>query len=252
MKGWRGRIGILYPASGLVDDEFYRLAPPGVSVHLHRVSAPGPVTAAEVKSFSEIDNLIKFAKDLAPVRPTCVAWACTSGSFLVGMEGSRRQVAALERSNGTPFTNTSQAMVHALQHLGVKRLGVGTPYPSEFNAPIAKFLEDNEFEVSSLHNLGLNSDWEIGSATPEDIYNLARRVAVDRAQAVFLACTGLGAIDLVGTLERDLGRPVLTANQVTMWHALRLSGISTTGLEQFGSLFSEAAAKELAAVASAH
>lgn len=252
MKGWRGRIGILYPASGLVDDEFYRLAPPGVSVHMHRVPAPGPVTAAEIKTFSEIDNLMKFAKDLAPVRPTAVAWACTSGSFLVGIEGSRRQVAALERGIGTPFTNTSQSMVHALQHLGVKRVGVGTPYPSEFNAPIAKFLEDNGFEVASLHNLGLTSDWEIGSATPEDIYNLARRVAVDRAQAVFLACTGLGAIDLVGTLERDLGRPVLTANQVTMWHALQLSGISTASLEQFGSVFSDAAAKELATTTPRH
>lgn len=250
MKGWRARIGILYPASGLVDDEFYRLAPPGVSVHIHRVTAHGDVSAEKVKSFSEIDNLIKYAKDLEPVRPTCIAWACTSGSFLVGKEGSRRQVAALAQSTGTHFTNTSESMVQALQHLGVKRVGVGTPYPSEFNAPIAKFLEESGFEVASLHNLGLKNDWEIGSATPEEIYNLARRVAVDRAEVVFLACTGLGAVDVVETMERDLGRPVLTANQVTMWNSLRLSGISTRGLEQFGSLFAETAAKELAGATS--
>ncbi len=48
-----------------------------------------------------------------------------------------------------------------------------------------------------------------------------------------------------------LGRPVLTADQVTMWNALRL-GISTRGLAQFGSLFKETASKELASATLRH
>jgi maleate isomerase len=250
MRGWRARIGILYPASGLVDDEFYRVAPPGVSVHIHRVAAHGNISADKVKQFSEVDNLIKVAKDLEPIRPTCIAWACTSGSFLVGKEGSHRQVEALTESTGTQFTNTSESMVQALQHLGVTRVGVGTPYPDDFNAPIARFLEDHGFKVMAIHNLRLQNDWEIGTATPEAIYALARRVAVAGAEAVFLSCTGLEALDLLQTLERDLERPVLAANQVTMWNALRLCGISTKGLESFGSLFSTTAARELAGAVS--
>jgi maleate isomerase len=252
MKGWRARIGLLYPASGLVDDEFYRLVPPGVSVHIARVGAHGNISAEKVKAFSEVDNLIRCAKDLEPIRPTCIAWACTSGSFLVGKEGSRRQVAALAQNTGTKCTNTSESMVEALHHLGVKRIGVGTPYPDDFNAPIVKFLEDHGFEVLAIDNLRLKNDWEIGSATPETIYALARRVAVERTEAVFLSCTGLDAVDLIEPMERDLGRPVLTANQVTMWNALRLSEISTRGLEQFGSLFAESAAEELATATSHH
>ena len=245
MRGWRARIGLLYPASGLVDDEFYRLAPPGVSVHITRIGAHGNISAEKVKAFSEVDNLIKFAKDLEPLRPTCVAWACTSGSFLTGREGSRRQVAALAQATGTKCTNTSESMVEALQHLGVRRVAVGTPYPDEFNAPIVKFLEDHGFEVPAVDNLRLKNDWEIATAAPETIYALARRVAVDGAEAVFLSCTGLYAVDLIETMERDLRRPVLTANQVTMWNALRLSGVSTSGLEQFGSLFAETGRREL-------
>lgn len=246
MRGWRARIGVLYPASGLVDDEFYRLAPPGVSVHLHRVAAHGNISAEKVKTFSEVDNLAKVAKDLEPIRPTCIAWACTSGSFLVGKEGSRRQVAALAERTGTLFTNTSESMVQALQHLGVKRIGVGTPYPDEFNGPIVKFLEDHGFKVMEIQNLQLRNDWEIGTTTPETIYALARRVAVAGTDAVFLSCTGLEALDLLETMEHDLDKPVLSANQVTMWHALRLCGISTKGLERFGSLFSTMPARELA------
>jgi maleate isomerase len=250
MKGWRARIGLLYPASGLVDDEFYRLVPPGVSVHIARVGAHGNISAEKVKAFSEPENLIRAAKDLEPVRPTCIAWACTSGSFLMGKEGSRRQIAALTKSTGTKCTNTSESMVHALQHLGVKRVGVGTPYPDDFNAPIVKFLEEHGFEVPTIDNLRLQNDWEIGTAAPETIYALARRVAVDRAEAVFLSCTGLDAIDLIEDMERDLGRPVLTANQVTMWNALRLAGISTRGLERFGALYAETASREFAGTTS--
>jgi maleate isomerase len=246
MRGWRARIGILYPASGLVDDEFYRLAPPGVSVHVHRVAAHGNISADKVKSFSEVDNLAKIAKDLEPVRPTCIAWACTAGSFLVGKDGSRRQVAALAERTGTLFTNTSESMLQALRHLGVKRLGVGTPYPDDFNAPIVNFLEDHGFKVMKIDNLRLQNDWEIGTATPETIYALARRVAVAGTDAVFLSCTGLEALDLLDTMEQDLGKPVLSANQVTMWNALRLCGIATKGLAHFGSLFSTAPARELA------
>jgi maleate isomerase len=249
MRGWRARIGILYPASGLVDDEFYRLAPPGVSVHLHRVTAHGNISAEKVKQFSENDNLIRVARDLEPLRPTCIAWACTSGSFLVGKDGSRRQVEALAQSTGTLFTNTSESMVEALQHLGVTRIGVGTPYPDDFNTPIVRFLEAHGFKVATIHNLRLQNDWEIGTATPEAIYELARRVAVPDAEAIFLSCTGLGTLDLLEPLERDLERPVLAANQVTMWNALRLCGISTKGLDHFGSLFSTGAARELARAA---
>ena len=250
MKGWRARIGLLYPASGLVDDEFYRLAPPGVSVHITRIGAHGDISAEKVKAFSEVDNLIKFAKDLEPLRPNCIAWACTSGSFLAGKEASRRQVAALAQATGTQCTNTSESMVEALQHLGIKRVGVGTPYPDEFNAPIVNFLEEHGFDVPAVDNLRLKNDWEIGTATPETIYALAHRVSVDGAEAVFLSCTGLYAVDLIETMERDLGRPILTANQVTMWNALRLSGVSTRGLEHFGSLFAESGRRELAGAAS--
>jgi maleate isomerase len=34
---------------------------------------------------------------------------------------------------------------------------------------------------------------------------------------------------VIATLERDLGKPVLTANQVTMWSALNVIGRKAVG-----------------------
>ena len=44
--------------------------------------------------------------------------------------------------------------------------------------------------------------------------------------ALFIPCTDTPALDLVPSLELDLDKPVLTANQVTVWHALRTAGVA--------------------------
>ena len=84
--GLGARIGVIYPASGLADMEYYRLCPAGVSVHLTRSSVPndGGVTLADVLEVAEGRQFTQLAEDLATVRPHALAWMCTSGSFSRG------------------------------------------------------------------------------------------------------------------------------------------------------------------------
>jgi maleate isomerase len=58
----------------------------------------------------------------------------------------------------------------------------------------------------------------------------------DNAEAVFIGGNGFRAIGVIQALEVDLGRPVLTANQVAFWHALRLSG-SRLPIANYGRIF---------------
>ena len=51
----------------------------------------------------------------------------------------------------------------------------------------------------------------------------------DDAEAVFISCTNLPTYDVIATLEAELGKPVLTANQVTIWSALRVIGRKAVG-----------------------
>ena len=46
----------------------------------------------------------------------------------------------------------------------------------------------------------------------------------ESAEAVFIGGNGFRAVGAIEALEEDLGRPVLTANQVILWHGLRLAG----------------------------
>jgi maleate isomerase len=53
---------------------------------------------------------------------------------------------------------------------------------------------------------------------------------------VFIGGNGLRAIGVVAALEEDLRRPVLTANQVSLWYALRVAG-AEVGVGDYGRLF---------------
>jgi maleate isomerase len=54
---------------------------------------------------------------------------------------------------------------------------------------------------------------------------------VDRpeADAVMLACGNWSTFGIIDRLERDLGKPVLTTNQVSLWHALKMMGMRPLG-----------------------
>jgi maleate isomerase len=47
----------------------------------------------------------------------------------------------------------------------------------------------------------------------------------------------LRAVGAIAALESELGRPVLTANQVLLWAALRAAGADSATVEGYGQLF---------------
>ena len=63
--------------------------------------------------------------------------------------------------------------------------------------------------------------WRVSADT---VLELARAVPLDRAEALFLSCTNLPTYEVIPSLESELGIPVLSANLVTMWAALRHLG----------------------------
>ena len=48
-----------------------------------------------------------------------------------------------------------------------------------------------------------------------------------------ISCTNLITIGAIPELERRLGKPVVSANQATVWHACRLAGVPWS--EGFGT-----------------
>ena len=109
------------------------------------------------------------------------------------------------------------------------------PYGQEICDQLRQYLGDSGFTVLNLVSLGL-ADLDIPKTDPGHIFRIARDSCRDDADAIFLSCTNFRGFEIVVPLERDLGKPVVTANQATMWHALQLIGIREKR-EDLGTLF---------------
>jgi Maleate cis-trans isomerase len=232
-------IGILYPGYSAEDDypraEALLRGPRLALVHTemredaHRVDALLDIGADDVLA----SGLTKMPELDA------VVWACTSGSFVFGWDGATAQVAALGAAAGVPASSTSFAFVDACRRLGVTRVAVGATYPDEVAQRFVTFLATAGIEVLALSARGIVTAAEVGTLAPEVVLEFA--AAADRAdaQAVLLPDTALHTVELLDALDARVGKPVLTANQVSIWQGLCLAGADEprTGL---GRLFAQA------------
>ena len=72
---------------------------------------------------------------------------------------------------------------------------------------------------------------------PAEVYECVRTNVPRQAEAIFISGNGLRAIGAIHALEENLGRPVLTANQVALWEALRMG--TTSNVIGYGTVFSK-------------
>ena len=232
---WRAKLGIIYPADGALDHEFWELVPSGISVHITRISVPQEEqTLAVLEAQSQSEDIEKAAADLNVIRLDAIAYACTSGSFVHGSGSDLEIIRRMETACGVPCTTTTTAAVRALKTLGSKKLSIVTPYPDEINARLKNFLEDSGFKVVTLKGLGLSR--EIFNQPAGAAYRLAKAADSSAADAILISCTNFRSLEVLQALEQDLGKPVLSANQVTIWDLLRLAGVNSSN-EKYGKLY---------------
>jgi len=226
------RVGLIIPSvNATIEPEFAWIAPPGISFHAARIM----LRETTPEGLREMNAGVEAAaRLLASLSPSAVAYACTSGSFLEGRERMRAQVDAIAGIVGCPVVATSAALIDALHALGIRRVALATPYLDAINRTECRFLEDHAFDVVSVRGLGL-SGTAIREVSPEQVFRLACDADCERAQAVFVSCTDLRALEVVEALEERLQKPVLTSNQVTLWALLRLLD-QPPGIAGFGRL----------------
>lgn len=233
--GYRGKIGLILPSTNtVIEPEFNRMAPKGVSIHSARIMLLGK--ASEESYFAMRDDTGRAAAELATAEPDVIAWGCTSGSCVVPREVLEGSI--VDRS-GIEAVSTMTAVFEALKAFGVKTISLGTPYVNFVNETEIEVLKRAGIEIAAWYGLELGETQEerrgIGRVPPESLYRLARYVDRPESELIFLSCTNLATIDMLDDLERELRKPVISSNQATFWASLRRVGIPDR-IEGFGSL----------------
>ncbi|MBU8822608.1 maleate cis-trans isomerase family protein [Mycolicibacterium goodii] len=232
-------VGLLYPGHSAEDDFPALEARVGGTVRLPVVITSVGEDAHRVDALLDLgraERLADGAAQLAAEKPDAVMWACTSGSFVFGPEGAAEQVAGVAAAAGVPASSTSIAFVDAAKHLGVRRVAVAASYPEDVAQHFVAFLRAGGVEVVAMGSHGIITAAEVGTLDREDVIAMVKAGDHPDADAVLVPDTAMHTLAIIGDLEAAVGKPVLTANQVTVWKGLQLLG-PVPALPGLGALF---------------
>ncbi|MBI4204499.1 MAG: aspartate/glutamate racemase family protein [Betaproteobacteria bacterium] len=230
------RIGLLVPSSNTtVEPEFYRALPAHVTLHVARLHLT-QITPESILGM--VEDLEAQSRNLASADVDVIVLGATAPSFLKGLGYDREIAQRIERSTGKRATTTSTALIEAIGQLGLKRVVLGSAYDEKVNAIARAFLEANGVTVLDARGLGLVDNLVVGRLEDSSAYELTRRIDRPDADGIVLACTNWKTMGAIERLEQELGKPVISTTQVSVWAALRLLG-EEEGIAGYGRLLRE-------------
>ena len=252
--GWQARIGMFIVGNEAVPEaEWWAMLPPNVSVHAARVTARAPWARwREDRSGVELeDDLARGCRQFAAMRLSAIVVGHSSSSILGGTGWDEAVVAQLAGmvDAGTQVTTNGLDCIAALLAAGVRRpflvlppwfndaiVATAVGYYAERGAVTSGHCRYDpgrnwrDVPPGELYAQGMGFAQEI-----EPLYAQIKAACPADADGVLIAGTGFRCVGIIDALEQDLGRPVITANQASLWHCLRLSGVRTP-VSGYGSL----------------
>jgi maleate isomerase len=234
--GFKGKpvIGLITLSTDCITEHELRLMAPAdrIVTSATRIKTHNPLTVAILREHvGEISNAVRLFDPLETV--DVFVYACTSGSAVNSLAALSHGVR--EAGSQAPITAPMPGALAAFKALGVTRIAMLTPYPDEVTLFMRDHLAGSGIEAVSLGSFHFDIDYEMAGISPQAIIESAAALDDPRAEAIFLPCTGLRASSAIEPLEQRLGKPVVTAHQAMLWHALKLSGHDIK-LPRFGRL----------------
>ena len=230
----RARLGFILMSTDLAAEaDFSDMAPEGVAIHITRLKTDDYTTNETLSR--HIEFMADAASRIQPdTHPDVISYSCTSGSIVIGEEKIMQEI-----HKGAPYAipmTLVTGVVDALRELDAKKIVVGTPYLDEINTNEAEFLYNKGFDILDIQGLNLETGIEFGTVTPAYWKKFAVEIDREDAEAIFLSCGGIRALEVAEEIEKLTNKPVITSNQAQMWSCLRRAGIKDK-IEGFGRIF---------------
>jgi len=240
--GYRAKVGLVVVGPNLnPTPEIARMVPPYVQIRETRIHMEPVVNVEECSKLSvrlpEPAGLLTEGM-VSPVlgNNSAIAFACTAGSLIGGPGWDKKEIEAMEsNSKGIPCTTTATAAEEAMRFMDFEKIVIAGPYIEEVNERFREFYEHSGFQVLNIRGLEIEDLYEMGATKPSQAYQIAMDALVPDADGIFIVCTNFRCSDVIEELENDSGKPVVTANQATAWHLLKLLGINDS-VEGYGQL----------------
>ena len=241
------KIGLVVVSASTVSELRYPQAVPGVGFFASRMMLGGD---HGLEALLEMErNSSRAVEELASAGVDSIAYCCTVSGAQRGLDKDREFCEDMERQYGAPVASTMLAAAEALQHLGIRRVVLTSPYPHSYHDAESRYLAEAGIETVYADGMGFREAAEFAAVPPDEIYRFCMEAWSNSggdADGLFISCMNMDAMAAAQALEDAIGKPVVTSHSATLWRALSLAGVAEP-VHGYGRLLAETRAAASAA-----
>jgi len=236
--GWKAKIGLILPSQeeGQTSYEFRSMCPDGVITLETRVMGCSNLTMDLLKKMRA--DAVYGASLLAVAKPDVITYEPTAASFILGVKGDQDFINEVQEKTGIKTTTGASAVTAALKELGVKNVLLCARTTEEITIKEVNYLEEVGFKICHHYSFGEEvSNESLKRMTPWELYTKLVQVYKQCTNIEGILVTG-GAyrtVEMLATLEKNIGIPVVSTVAANMWRCLQLAGV-TEPVNGFGQL----------------
>jgi maleate cis-trans isomerase len=222
-------IGYIYPRH-VVDTlpyEMYRLLPDRVMMVMCPVSLKKFTREDVDRALTPLDQYVKM---LVGRKVNVVVHGGVPLTLFQGCAEHDEMLAKIHKSTGLPATSTTEQIVDACKHLGMKKVAIGNKWKPGMNQSLAKYFERKGVGVVGANcldmELELYENMDFGEHT-DLVYEIGKKALKDNpdADGLYLGGGSMVSYPVVDVLEKEFGKPVVLNCAALAWGLSRMLGV---------------------------
>ena len=228
------KVGLLALSTDLtIESDFQSICQKlPLDLFVNRIHNENPLTKENLlKMHEQIESVTE--KILPGQKINTVAYGCTSGTIAIGEDKVKEkvQLAKPDCYVTTPITSA----IKAFKKMNLKKIALFTPYPESVNRTILEYFNKKNINIVSFGTFNIDLDKDIASVDPKHLLETLIKLDINDADALFVSCTALPALEILDKVEKKINKIVLSSNQTLIWDTLRSIGYKSP-VEGYGKL----------------
>ena len=228
------KVGLLALSTDLtIENDFQSICQKlPFDLFVNRIHNENPLTKENLKKmYDQIESVTE--KILPGQKINTIAYGCTSGTIAIGEEKVKEkvQLAKADCYVTTPVTSA----IKAFEEMNLKNIALFTPYPESVNKTILEYFRKKNINIVSFSTFNIDLDEDIASVDPKYLLETLVKLDIKDADALFVSCTALPALQILDQVEKKINKIVLSSNQTLIWDTLRSIGYKFP-VEGYGKL----------------
>ena len=203
-----------------------------LDIFVNRIHNENPLTKENLLNMYDQIELIT-EKILPGEKISTIAYACTSGTIAIGEDKVKEKIQLAKP--GCQVTTPITSAIKAFKKMNIKKIAVFTPYPEPVNNTISEYLIKKNINVTSFSTFNLDLDVDFARIDPKYLSEILIKLNIKDADALFVSCTALPALEIIDGVESKINKPVFSSNQTLIWDTLRSVGYKNS-IKGYGKL----------------